>query len=194
MILDKECGIRSFFFFVLLGHLILNALHPTYTPVSINCGAKGNGKKKWGVVMNNLRQESVTCVLYLYQHVGFILNWSHMLNKREIGFQLYCFCFCCVSELAWSGRKNAVFLFSITLHIPVFKKGLQQVLRIDLTSFSKQLAPVITLITYWLESEDHSWIICVRHLHVNGMSRLLPDHFLNAKESANAIHMQTDND
>lgn len=83
---------KKLFFFVLLGHLILNALHPTYTPVSINCGAKGNGKKKWGVVMNNLRQESVTCVVYLYQHIGFILNWSHMLNKREIGFQLYCFC------------------------------------------------------------------------------------------------------
>ena len=53
-----------------------------------------------------------------------------------------------MSELARSGRKNAVF----TLHIPVLKKGqkgLQQVLRIDLTSFSKKLAPgVITLMTF----------------------------------------------
>lgn len=79
-------------FFALLGHLIPKALHPTYTPVTINCSAKGNGKKKWSVVMNNLHQESITCVLYFYQHIGFILNWSHMINKHEIGFQLYCFC------------------------------------------------------------------------------------------------------
>lgn len=49
-----------------------------------------------------------------------------------------------VFELARSGRKNTVF----TLHVPVLKKGLHQVLRIDLASFSKELAPVITLMTF----------------------------------------------
>lgn len=85
------CNKKLFFCFIRTFNT-KSLIHPTYTPVTINCSAKGNDKKKWGVVMNNLHQESITYELYFYQHIGFILNWSHMINKHEIGFQLYCFC------------------------------------------------------------------------------------------------------
>ena len=69
-------------FLALLGHSILKAF-TLPTPVSISCNAKGKGKQEWGVVMNNLRQDSIMCVLYLYQLIGFILNWSHMINMSR---------------------------------------------------------------------------------------------------------------
>jgi len=81
------------------------------------------------------------CALFLSARRFYSEMESHDKQARDwfpIVLLLPCRQVCSsVSELARSGRKNAVF----TLHIPDFKKGLQQVLRIDLTSFSRELAP-----------------------------------------------------